>query len=106
MPYVGQDIYYKSLDSNSYLWYQWSKYKIKNSYQKTIKLMEKYDLDAYTYSSGLGQIFFIMAGESWSDLQKKIEKRNASKEWNQYWMGINKDPSGNFVRAAYSVRVN
>ena len=47
MPYFGQDIFYKSLDSNSYLWYQWSKYKIKNSYQKTIKLMEKYDLDAF-----------------------------------------------------------
>ena len=47
MPYFEQDIFYKSLDSNSYLWYQWSKYKIKNSYQKTIKLMEKYDLDAF-----------------------------------------------------------
>ena len=47
MPYFGQDIFYKSLDSNSYLWYQWSKYKIKNSYQKTINLMEKYDLDAF-----------------------------------------------------------
>ena len=47
MPYFGQDIFYKSIDSNSYLWYQWSKYKIKNSYQKTINLMEKYDLDAF-----------------------------------------------------------
>ena len=76
------------------------------SMQKSIAISKKYDLDAYTYSSGLGQVFFVMAGESWSDLQKKIEKRNASKEWNQYWTGINKDPSGDFIRAAYSVRVN
>ena len=76
------------------------------SMQKSIAISKKYDLDAYTYSSGLGQVFFVMTGESWSDLQKKIEKRNASNEWNQYWMGINNDPSGNFVRAAYSVRVN
>ena len=47
MPYFEQDIFYKSLESNNYLWYQWSKYKIRTSYQKTIKLMETYDLDAF-----------------------------------------------------------
>ena len=76
------------------------------SMQKSIEISKKYDLDAFAYSSGLGQVFFVMAGESWSDLQKKLEKRNASKEWNQHWMNINENPSGTFIRAAYSVKVN
>ena len=47
MPYFGQDIFYKSIDSNNYLKYLWSKFKIRRSYQSTKALLNKYDLDAF-----------------------------------------------------------
>jgi len=47
MPYFGQDIFYKSIESTSYLKFLWSKYKIHKSYQSTKGLMDKYDLDAF-----------------------------------------------------------
>lgn len=47
MPYFGQDIFYKSLNSNSYLKYLWSKFKIKKSYDATLKLFSKHNLDAF-----------------------------------------------------------
>ena len=47
MPYFGQDIFYKSVESTSYLKYLWSKYKLNKSYKSTKDLIEKYDLDAF-----------------------------------------------------------
>jgi amidase len=47
MPYFGQDIFYKSIESTNYLKFLWSKYKIHKSYQSTKGLMDKYDLDAF-----------------------------------------------------------
>ncbi len=47
MPYFGQDIFYKSIESTSYLKYLWSKYKLHKSYKSTKDLLEKYDLDAF-----------------------------------------------------------
>ena len=47
MPYFGQDIFYKSIESTSYLKYLWSKYKLNKSYKSTKDLLEKYDLDAF-----------------------------------------------------------
>ncbi len=47
MPYFGQDIFYKSIESNSYLKYLWSKFKIRRSYQSTKALLNKYNLDAF-----------------------------------------------------------
>ena len=47
MPYFGQDIFYKSVESKSYLKYLWSKYKLNKSYKSTKDLLEKYDLDAF-----------------------------------------------------------
>ena len=47
MPYFGQDIFYKSVESTSYLKYLWSKYKLHKSYKSTKDLLEKYDLDAF-----------------------------------------------------------
>ncbi len=47
MPYFGQDIFYKSIESNNYLKYLWSKLKIRKSYQSTKALLNKYDLDAF-----------------------------------------------------------
>ena len=47
MPYFEQDIFYKSVDSTSYLKYLWSKYKLNKSYKSTKDLLDKYDLDAF-----------------------------------------------------------
>ena len=47
MPYFGQDIFYNSIDSTSYLKYLWSKYEINKSYKSTKDLLDKYDLDAF-----------------------------------------------------------
>ena len=47
MPYFGKDIFYKSVESTSYLKYLWSKYKLNKSYKSTKDLLEKYDLDAF-----------------------------------------------------------
>ena len=47
MPYFGQNIFYNSIESTSYLKYIWSKYKIYNSYKSTKDLIDKYDLDAF-----------------------------------------------------------
>ena len=47
MPYFGQDIFYKSIESTSYLKYLWSKYKLNKSYKSTKDLMDKYDLNAF-----------------------------------------------------------
>ena len=47
MPYFGQNIFYKSIESTSYLKYLWSKYKIYKSYKSTKDLIDKYDLDAF-----------------------------------------------------------
>ena len=47
MPYFGQDIFYKYIESTSYLKYLWSKYKLNKSYKSTKDLLEKYDLDAF-----------------------------------------------------------
>jgi amidase len=47
MPYFGQDIFYKSIESTNYLKYLWSKYKIIQSYKSTKDLIDKYNLDAF-----------------------------------------------------------
>ena len=47
MPYFGQDIFLKSLNSDSYIKYMWSKFKLKNSYKETLRLLEKYELNAF-----------------------------------------------------------
>ena len=47
MPYFGQNIFYDSIESTSYLKYFWSKYKISKSYKSTKDLIHKYDLDAF-----------------------------------------------------------
>ena len=47
MPYFGQDIFYKSIESTNYLKYLWSKYKIIQSYKSTKNLIDKYNLDAF-----------------------------------------------------------
>ncbi len=47
MPYFGQDIFYKSIESTSYLKYLWSKYKLNKSYKSTKDLLAKYDLNAF-----------------------------------------------------------
>tara|TARA_B100001057_G_scaffold236078_1_gene236368 strand:- start:1172 stop:2518 length:1347 start_codon:yes stop_codon:yes gene_type:complete len=47
MPYFGQDIFYKSIESTSYLKYFWSKYKIYKSYESTKDLIDEHDLDAF-----------------------------------------------------------
>jgi amidase len=47
MPYFGQDIFYKSIESTSYLKYLWSKYKLNKSYKSTKDLLDKYDLNAF-----------------------------------------------------------
>ena len=47
MPYFGQSIFFQSLESDSYIRYMWSKYKVKNSYNETLKLLEEYNLDAF-----------------------------------------------------------
>ena len=47
MPYFGQDIFYKSIESDSYIKYQLAKQKVKNSYKQTIRLLNKYELDAF-----------------------------------------------------------
>ena len=47
MPYFGQDIFYKSIESTSYLKYLWSKYKLNKSYKFTKDLLDKYDLNAF-----------------------------------------------------------
>ena len=47
MPHFGQDIFFQSLESDSYIKYMWSKYKVKNSYKETLRLLEEYELDAF-----------------------------------------------------------
>ena len=47
MPYFGQDIFYKSLESNNYLKYLWSKYQTNRSYKATLELWNEYDLDGF-----------------------------------------------------------
>jgi Asp-tRNA(Asn)/Glu-tRNA(Gln) amidotransferase A subunit family amidase len=47
MPHFAQDIFFKSLESDSYIRYMWSKYKVRNSYKETLRLLEEYDLDAF-----------------------------------------------------------
>ena len=47
MPHFGQDIFFKSLESDSYIRYMWSKYKVSNSYKETLRLLEEYELDAF-----------------------------------------------------------
>lgn len=47
MPHFAQDIFFKSLESDSYIRYMWSKYKVRNSYKETLRLLEEYKLDAF-----------------------------------------------------------
>tara|TARA_B100000963_G_C22590571_1_gene655283 strand:- start:76 stop:1683 length:1608 start_codon:yes stop_codon:yes gene_type:complete len=47
MSYFGQDIFFQSLESDSYIRYIWSKYKVKNSYKATLRILEEYGLDAF-----------------------------------------------------------
>ena len=35
------------LESDSYIRYMWSKYKVSNSYKETLRLLEEYELDAF-----------------------------------------------------------
>ena len=47
MPHFGQDIFFQSLESDSYIRYMWSKYKLKNSYKETLRILEELELDAF-----------------------------------------------------------
>ena len=47
MPHFGQDIFFQSLESDSYIKYMWSKYKVSNSYKETLRLLKEYELNAF-----------------------------------------------------------
>ena len=47
MPFFGQDIFFRSIESDSYIRYMWSKYKLRNSYKDTLRLLKEYELDAF-----------------------------------------------------------
>ena len=47
MPHFGQDIFFRSIESDSYIRYMWSKYKLRNSYKDTLRLLKEYELDAF-----------------------------------------------------------
>jgi len=75
------------------------------SMQKSSEIDSEFNLSPMVYSSGLGPLYYLIGGKNWADLQSKIAKRNESKAWTEYWTAAGQDPAGDFVRQAFSVRI-
>ena len=75
------------------------------SMQKSAEIDNEFELNPMVYSSGLGPLYYLVGGENWTDLQGKIAKRNESKAWTDYLTAAGQDPAGEFVRQAFSIRI-
>ena len=75
------------------------------SMQTSASIQDKFDLNPMVYSSGLGAIYFVTGAASWSEWQTNVTKRNESTEWVEYWSTAGRDPAGEFVQQATSVRI-
>ena len=72
MPHFGQDIFFKSLESDSYIRYMWSKYKVSNSYKETLRLLEEYELDAFIGLTRGPAWRINYDGGDWSAMQETL----------------------------------
>ncbi|MBT3869228.1 MAG: hypothetical protein HOF19_15070 [Gammaproteobacteria bacterium] len=80
--------------------------KLFASIQKSVKISEDFGISSQVYVNGPSGIFYIFnMGESFVDLTSKLEKRNTSKEWQEYWSNAQTQRAGQFVRQAWITRV-
>ena len=80
--------------------------KLFASIQKSVEISDDFGLTTQVYVNGPSGIFYIFnMGESFVDLTSKLEKRNTSKEWQEYWSNAQTQRAGQFVRQAWITRV-
>ena len=80
--------------------------KLFASIQNSVKISEDFGISSQVYVNGPSGIFYIFnMGESFVDLTSKLEKRNTSKEWQEYWSNAQTQRAGQFVRQAWITRV-
>ena len=80
--------------------------KLFASIQNSVKISEDFGISSQVYVNGPSGIFYIFnMGKSFVDLTSKLEKRNTSKEWQEYWSNAQTQRPGQFVRQAWITRV-
>lgn len=80
--------------------------KLMESIQRSVAISDNFGIATNVYVNGPSGIFYIFnMGSSFTDLTAKLEARNASEAWQQYWGNAQIQRAGQFVRQAWITRV-
>ena len=80
--------------------------KLMESIQRSTAISDDFEISTSVYLNGPSGVFYIFnLGKSFTDLAAKLEARNTSKAWQEYWGNAQMQRSGQFVRQAWITRV-
>ncbi len=80
--------------------------KLMASIQSSIAISNDFGIESNVYLNGPSGVFYIFnMGASFTDLTAKLEARNASEAWQEYWGNAQIQRAGQFVRQAWITRV-
>jgi len=80
--------------------------KLMESIERSVAISNDFGISTNVYLNGPSGVFYIFnMGASFTDLTSKIEARNASDAWQEYWGNAQIQRAGQFVRQAWITRV-
>jgi hypothetical protein len=80
--------------------------KLMASIERSVAISNDFGISTNVYMNGPSDVFYIFnMGASFTDLTSKIEARNASDAWQEYWGNAQIQRAGQFVRQAWITRV-
>jgi hypothetical protein len=80
--------------------------KLMASIERSAAISNDFGISTNVYLNGPSGVFYIFnMGASFTDLTSKIEARNASDAWQEYWGNAQIQRAGQFVRQAWITRV-
>ena len=80
--------------------------KLMASIERSVAISNDFGISTNVYLNGPSGVFYIFnMGASFTDLTSKIEARNASDAWQEYWGNAQIQRAGQFVRQAWITRV-
>jgi len=80
--------------------------KLSESIYRSVAISNDFGISTNVYVNGPSGVFYIFnMGASFTDLTSKLEARNSSEAWQEYWGNAQVQRAGQFVRQAWITRV-
>ena len=80
--------------------------KLSESIYRSVAISNDFGISTNVYVNGPSGVFYIFnMGASFTDLTSKLEARNSSETWQEYWGNAQVQRAGQFVRQAWITRV-